>query len=88
MKMNADILNVILAVKAYRNFKYNDNIARGIHLEDLYDEQWKYYCSLPLPDGMQKNNKHFNYVLLISQDCKLVDMLCSCEEDELSKYDF
>lgn len=88
MRMNGDILSVILAVKAYKNFKYADTVARHITLGDLYDDMWKYYCSLPLPDGMKKSHQHFNYVYQIMGDWKLVDQLLSCEEEELSNYYF
>ena len=88
MRMNGDILSVILAVKAYKNFKYADTVARHITLGDLYDDMWKYYCSLPLPDGMKKSHQHFNYVYQIMGDRKLVDQLLSCEEEELSNYYF
>ena len=88
MKMNGDILSVILAVKAYKDFKYADTVARHLTLGDLYDDTRKYYCSLPLPDGMRKNYQHFNHICQIIGDRKLVDQLLSCEEDELSEYYF
>ena len=88
MKMNADILNVLIAVKAYKYFRYADSVARNMTVGDVQSEQFKYYCSLPLPNGMKKNNEHFKCVLSIIDDWKFFNRLLSCEEDELSKYDF
>ena len=88
MKMNSDILNVIMAVKSYKEYIYNDRTVKNLPIGDLHEETMSYYCSLPLPTGMRKNNDHFNRVERIMQDPRYMDELLTCEKKNLSDYPF
>lgn len=64
MELTEQIMNIIVAVQAYRRFRHSDLIARNTTIDDfdLYYETFDYYKSFDLPEGMKANKACFEAV--------------------------
>lgn len=88
IEMNKDILNIINTVLDYKRFLI------GYHLHilkekdyDFIEETEKFYYSLPLPRGLEKNKQDFESILSCSNGSYL-DELNSVEEKILCNYNW
>jgi hypothetical protein len=91
IEMNKEILDVILAVLAYKEYVYRHNNIISEDDFDWYRKTEKYYYSLPLPDGMKKNISDFEAILSYgSSKCGkgLLKTLCSVEPAKLNEYNW
>lgn len=82
VKLNEQIQLIILSVQAYKQFICYDmqiNKQEPIKTCDYWNKCRKYYNSLDLPNGMNKNNCHFNavmnYPIEKTMDIELKDLL-------------
>lgn len=87
VKMNKDILEVINTVINYKRYLV------GYHVRILKNENYDYmseierfYYSLPLPVGMNKNNQDFERVLDYCRDTKYLEELNNTNKEDLEKY--
>ena len=64
MGLTEQILNVILAVQAYKRFYVADYIVKNSkrYPSDWYDKTFEYFKSLELPEGMKANRRCFEAV--------------------------
>lgn len=62
VEMNEKILDVILAVLSYKTFTIRHNRVCGTDHSWFYETE-KYYQSLSLPEGMNKNRSDYERVL-------------------------
>jgi hypothetical protein len=85
-----EILNVIHAVLDYREYIIYDNRVTKKFDPSVFDtdkEAFKYYCSLPLPEGMKANYSDFNRILAYKNWDKL-GVLDRTEEKVLCNYEW
>jgi hypothetical protein len=88
VNMNMKILDVIHAVLDYRAYITSDNIVTNIIDMSKFDKDkltFEYYCSLPLPDGMNKNHSDFQRILNYKNWERLTE-LDNTEEKDLCRY--
>lgn len=86
-KMNKEILEVINTVINYKKYLV------GYHVRILKNEDYdcmaeteKFYYSLPLPNGMKKNNQDFEIILDYSRNKNLLDELNKTNFEDLDNY--
>jgi len=85
VKMSMEILNVINAVLDYKQFliSYHTFILKESNF-DFIAETKKFYYSLDLPEGMNKNIGDFEAILSFKTG-GYIDTLNSLEPEELEK---
>lgn len=71
IRMNKEILNVIHAVLDYKKFVISENRVKKTLSMQMFDAEElakAYYCSLPLLEGMDRNNIDFDRILSFERD--------------------
>lgn len=71
VEMTKEILNVIHAVLDYKKFIISENRVKKTISMQMFDTEElvkAYYCSLPLPAGMERNNIDFDRILSFERD--------------------
>ena len=89
IKMSKEILEVINTVINYKRYLV------GYYVRILKDEDYDYmnemerfYYSLPLPIGMNKNNQDFEHILDYCRNNRYLEELNNCNSDDLGKYNW
>ena len=62
MELTEQILNVIIAVQAYKRFYIADCNARNKNTAEWFEKTFEYFKSLDLPEGMKANKACFEAV--------------------------
>lgn len=90
IRMNTKILNVIHAVLDYKRYIISENRVKknlSMQMFDAEEVAKAYYCSLPLPEGMDRNNLDFDRVLSFERDGGInLYTLDNAEEKDLCNY--
>lgn len=71
VEMTKEILDVIHAVLDYKKFVISENRVKKTLSMQMFDAEelaMAYYCSLPLPVGMERNNIDFDRILSFERD--------------------
>lgn len=89
ISMNESILNVINAVVDYGRFIYTNNLVVKDPAFNGLGQMEQYYFSLPLPDGMNKNEEDFETILAIGwYSGRELEKLNTIKFHELEKYNW
>lgn len=90
IRMNTKILNVIHAVLDYKRYIISENRVKknlSMQMFDAEELAKTYYFSLPLPDGMKRNNIDFDTILSFERDGGInLYTLDHTEERDLCNY--
>jgi hypothetical protein len=88
VKMTPEILNIIHAVLDYKHFIISENRVMKKDDFDWYESTFKYFISLPLPEGMCGNKMSFERVLSYEFKCAtdLLNKLDNTEQNMLDEY--
>jgi hypothetical protein len=67
--ITAEKLGIIRAVQSYKQFVIDNYHARHADgYADWYSPVWTYFCSLPLPMGMEHDRLTLEHILNITKD--------------------
>lgn len=86
IKLNSEILEVLCIVYHYKHYR---GAMASLYPEqkiNWYEDTRKFYFSLDLPDGLNKNEIDFNRVMDFSPDAKPYKQWMETNEDELDKF--
>lgn len=86
IKLNSGILEVLCMVYHYKHYR---SAMASLYPEqkiNWYEDTRKFYFSLDLPDGLNKNEIDFDRVMDFSPEAKPYKQWMETNEDELDKF--
>lgn len=86
IKLNSGILEVLCMVYYYKHYR---SAMASIYPEqkiNWYEDTRKFYFSLDLPDGLNKNEIDFDRAMDFSPEAKPYKQWMETNEDELDKF--